>query len=182
MATRASSKVRGAVVLVAGVMIGALLLTPAGADVTSSFKHLWNDHIKPKIANPGTINDTKNPVDWTKLKGVPEGFADGADDTGTLGTITVRTDTVTVQGGGGENGAYILDSATRACAAGEQAISWSAFWDGDLNGAAAGGGDDQELTIASVEFDQADQEYTVWGGNDSGTNHTLTLQVLCLAA
>lgn len=65
---------------------------------------------------------------------------------------------------------------------GETTISWSAFWDGDLNGPAAGGGDDVELTIASVQFSQADQEYTVWGGNDSGVDHTLTLQVQCLAA
>jgi hypothetical protein len=69
-------------VLVAGVVIGAFMITPAGAHVTDSFKHLWNKHIKPKLANPGTINASGNPVDWTKLKGVPSGFADGTDDVG----------------------------------------------------------------------------------------------------
>lgn len=179
MARRTSSGVRGALLLVAGLLMTFLLLSPATADVTSSFKHLWNDHIKPKIANPGTINSANNPVDWTKLKGVPSDFADGTD--AGLGTITPRTGTATVQGGAGENGAYILDSVTVACNAGETAISWSAYWDGDLNGAAAGGGDDQELTIASARFDGSTQGYTVWGGNDSGTAHTLTLQVLCVA-
>jgi roadblock/LC7 domain-containing protein len=32
---------------------------------------------------PGTINTLTNPVDWTKLKNVPSGFADGSDDGGT---------------------------------------------------------------------------------------------------
>lgn len=31
------------------------------------------------LASPGTINQSGNPVDWTKLKGVPDGFADGFD-------------------------------------------------------------------------------------------------------
>ena len=31
------------------------------------------------LAGPGTINGAGNPVDWTKLKGVPDGFADGID-------------------------------------------------------------------------------------------------------
>ena len=31
------------------------------------------------LASPGTINQAGNPVDWTKLKGVPDGFADGID-------------------------------------------------------------------------------------------------------
>jgi hypothetical protein len=39
------------------------------------------------LATPGTINTAGNPVDWTKLKGVPAGFADGVDDTG-LASVT----------------------------------------------------------------------------------------------
>jgi hypothetical protein len=31
------------------------------------------------LAAPGTINAAGNPVDWTKLKGVPDGIADGVD-------------------------------------------------------------------------------------------------------
>jgi hypothetical protein len=32
---------------------------------------------------PGTLNDPANPMEWTKLKNVPGGFADGTDDVGT---------------------------------------------------------------------------------------------------
>jgi hypothetical protein len=32
---------------------------------------------------PGSINDPSNPVDWSNLKNIPEGFADGTDDAGT---------------------------------------------------------------------------------------------------
>jgi hypothetical protein len=48
--------------------------------VTNDFSHLWNQHIKPLLATPGTINAADNPVDWTKLKSVPAGFADGLDN------------------------------------------------------------------------------------------------------
>ena len=34
------------------------------------------------LSSPGTINADSNPVHWTKLKGVPAGFADGTDDVG----------------------------------------------------------------------------------------------------
>ena len=34
---------------------------------------------------PGVINTPSNPVDWTNLKNVPAGFADGTDDTGGAG-------------------------------------------------------------------------------------------------
>ncbi len=34
------------------------------------------------LSDSGTINDSGNPVSWTKLKDVPAGFADGVDDTG----------------------------------------------------------------------------------------------------
>ena len=32
---------------------------------------------------PGTLNNPANPLEWTKLKSVPAGFADGTDDVGT---------------------------------------------------------------------------------------------------
>lgn len=37
------------------------------------------------LGGTGTINDPSNPVDWTQLKNVPAGFADGADDVGGSG-------------------------------------------------------------------------------------------------
>ena len=36
--------------------------------------------VSSELSAPGTINTTTNPVDWTKLKGVPSGFADGTDN------------------------------------------------------------------------------------------------------
>jgi hypothetical protein len=35
-----------------------------------------------EFSDPGVINTSTNPVDWSKLKNVPAGFADGTDDTG----------------------------------------------------------------------------------------------------
>ena len=32
------------------------------------------------LASPGTVNSSDNPVHWTRLKGVPGGFADGVDN------------------------------------------------------------------------------------------------------
>jgi hypothetical protein len=37
---------------------------------------------KSELAAPGTINAPGNPVDWSNLKNVPAGFADGSDDGG----------------------------------------------------------------------------------------------------
>jgi hypothetical protein len=37
------------------------------------------------LSMPGAINDVANPVDWTRLKSVPTGFADGTDDVGGTG-------------------------------------------------------------------------------------------------
>ena len=70
----------GVSLAVVGVLVAAALMTPAGAHVSGKFRHLWKKHIAPKLSAEGTINDPRNPVDWTKLKGVPEGFADGVDD------------------------------------------------------------------------------------------------------
>ena len=35
------------------------------------------------LYQPGTLNDPSNPLEWTKLKNVPSGFADGIDHAGT---------------------------------------------------------------------------------------------------
>jgi len=37
------------------------------------------------LSSAGTINTSTNPVDWSQLKGVPAGFADGVDDAGAAG-------------------------------------------------------------------------------------------------
>ena len=96
--------------------LGLLLLAltnPVSAHVGSEVKHLWKEHLKPKLAKPGEINKASNPVDWTKLKNVPADLADG-DDVGsgditsvaagpgltggaTAGDATLAVDTSTVQ-------------------------------------------------------------------------------------
>jgi hypothetical protein len=40
---------------------------------------------KDELQLPGTINTPGNPVDWSRLKSVPPGFADGVDDGGGAG-------------------------------------------------------------------------------------------------
>jgi hypothetical protein len=62
----------------------------------------------PDLGDPGTINAAGNPVDWTQLKGVPAGIADGTDDTG--GTVT------SVGTGAGLTGGPITTSGTIAVA------------------------------------------------------------------
>jgi hypothetical protein len=71
--------------LVVGVSVSLLVFSPSGAHVRRSFKHLWNKHLRPKLTVAGTINQPRNPVHWTKLKGVPGGLADGDDATGPTG-------------------------------------------------------------------------------------------------
>ena len=46
--------------------------------------HDHNDlyYTESELNGAGTLNEPANPVDWTKLKSVPDGFADGADDVG----------------------------------------------------------------------------------------------------
>src|SRR5919108_349674 len=79
-------------IVVAVITSVAVAGAPAVAHVTGSWKHLRNDHVRPftdkryfkkiTLRLPGTINTSTNPVDWTKLKEVPVGFADGVDDAG----------------------------------------------------------------------------------------------------
>jgi hypothetical protein len=58
------------------------------------------DSLTALISGPGTINDTGNPIEWTKLKSVPAGFADGTDDTG-LASVSVGVG-LTGSGAGGD--------------------------------------------------------------------------------
>lgn len=63
-------------------------LRAAHADTVSTFPEHDHDSVyftKSELQTPGTINDPSNPVDWTRLKSVPAGFADGIDDGGGSG-------------------------------------------------------------------------------------------------
>jgi len=65
------------------VLVGATVLGPVVAHDNGTTSHLW-DHIKA-MREVGTINESTNPVDWTKLKGVPSTIADGIDNIGAAG-------------------------------------------------------------------------------------------------
>jgi hypothetical protein len=68
----------------AGSGLDADILDGYHADAFSPTGHFHDDryHRKEELGTPGTLNEVGNPMDWTKLKGVPAGFADGIDDGG----------------------------------------------------------------------------------------------------
>ena len=65
-----------------GSGLDADMIDGLDADAFADSAHDHDDryHTESELSDPGTINDAGNPVDWTKLKGVPAGFADGTDD------------------------------------------------------------------------------------------------------
>jgi hypothetical protein len=70
-------KTRAAVTL-AATAVAALSLAGT-ASATTVWQDVWAQ-IRPLLADSGTINSPDNPVDWTKLKSVPAGLADGLDN------------------------------------------------------------------------------------------------------
>jgi hypothetical protein len=57
----------------------------AGAFADTGHAHDDRYVNRDSLGTVGTLNDGSNPVDWTRLKGVPGDFADGVDDMGGAG-------------------------------------------------------------------------------------------------
>jgi len=68
----------------AGSDLDADMLDGLDSDAFADSGHNHDDryYLQEELDTTGSINDTGNPVDWTRLKNVPAGFADGTDDTG----------------------------------------------------------------------------------------------------
>ncbi len=94
---------------------------------------------------------------------------------GVIGAITVRSSTVLIDGGTGQNGAYSTRSISRNCDSDEKAISAGTGWSDDVN-------DLELVTVAIKPVLNAQNQvigYIGKGGNDSGNDSTFTLYVLC---
>jgi len=105
----------------------------------------------------------------------PAGAAGPAGPAGTIGAITVRTNSISIEGGAAENGAYVTRRVTRQCEGNERAISAGTSWSDDSN--------DLELFTGEIEPQLNPQNqvigFTAVGGNDSGQASTFTVHVLC---
>jgi hypothetical protein len=71
----------------AGSGLDADMVDGLDADAFADSGHVHDDRYWPReeLQTPGTLNAVGNPVDWTKLKGVPGDFSDGIDDIGGVG-------------------------------------------------------------------------------------------------
>lgn len=68
------------------VEVDGEILLPRREIASSAYAfHAMDADSVPALSTPGTINVANNPVDWTRLKNVPPGFADGVDDVGGTG-------------------------------------------------------------------------------------------------
>jgi hypothetical protein len=81
---------RFAAAMLVSLVIALAIQGPAGGHDNGTTGHLWDVHIEP-LRDPGTINAAGNPLHWTKLKGVPSGFADGTDNLALAGVGLQQT-------------------------------------------------------------------------------------------
>src|SRR5688572_22027633 len=82
-----SAKVLDGTIVAADLSFDPATQAELDAHKTSS-DHDARYFTESEFQTAGTINTASNPVDWTKLKGVPSGFSDGVDNTGNSGTVT----------------------------------------------------------------------------------------------
>jgi hypothetical protein len=106
----------------------------------------------------------------------PAGPAGAAGPAGVIGSITVRTNSITVAGSAvAEDGAYETERVSRSCESNERAISGGTSWSDDAA--------DRELFTGELEplFNANNQPngFLAVGGNDSGNSSTFTVHVLC---
>jgi hypothetical protein len=103
------------------------------------------------------------------------GAAGPAGPAGVIGSITVRTNQVSVPGGTAHDGIYNTARVTRLCEGNERAISGGTSWSDDVAGL--------ELFTGELEpqFNAQNQVvgFLAVGGNDSGQASTFTVHSLC---
>jgi hypothetical protein len=110
-----------------------------------------------------------------------QNIADDSVTASSFGTITKRTGTVVVPGGGtAENGNYDTNFKEVLCLNDEMAVAGGVDWVG------VGGTDDQELWLSEFYwlYDATTGQPSglhVTAGNDTGTEVTLMVEVACLA-
>jgi len=105
----------------------------------------------------------------------PAGPAGAAGPAGVVGPIAVRTAAVTVDGGTAENGGYNSSRVTRLCEGNERAISAGTSWSTDAAGRELMTGEIEPLLNAQNQV----IGFLAVGLNDSGTDSTFTVHVLC---
>lgn len=80
----ASSITASMIIAGTGSSLDADMLDGNEASAFAAAVHVHDEryYTKSDLAGSGTINEPENPVDWTRLKAVPGGLADGVDDVG----------------------------------------------------------------------------------------------------
>jgi hypothetical protein len=70
-----------------GSGLDADMVDSLNADAFADTGHTHDDryYTQDQLNTPGLINESSNPLEWTRLKNVPGGFADGTDDAGGTG-------------------------------------------------------------------------------------------------
>ena len=87
--------------------------------------------------------------------------------------IQARSDSVVVDGGINENGAYTVEEATASCGPGEELISGSGHW---------GNAGNEELFLQEIVLSHGSETVTVRGGNDTNSDRNLFAVAHCLQA
>jgi hypothetical protein len=105
----------------------------------------------------------------------PAGPAGAAGPAGVIGAITVRSNSVSVDGGTAHNGEYNTARVAVTCQGNERAISGGTSWSDDAAG--------RELMTGELEPQLNAQNQVVGflgvGLNDSGNGSTFTVHALC---